>query len=108
MNEISPLPPPSGKTCPNCGAAQDANAPYCTNCGAPLRAATAPGSLSQSAKIISSLALGCGALMFGACGGCFIMLGLGDASGLGWLTIAVTALGVLAFLAGIFFVLRKK
>ncbi len=107
MNETPPLPQPGGATCPNCGAAQDANARLCTNCGAPLQAVTAPAGLSKTAKVVSSLALGCGALFFGAFGGCFIMLGLGDASGLGWLTIAVTVLGVLAFLVGIFFVLRK-
>ena len=103
----TPLPQPSGATCPNCGAAQEANAPRCTNCGAPLQAATASAGLSTGAKVVASLALGCGALLFGAFGGCFIMLGLGDASGLGWVTIAVTVLGVLAFLVGIFFVLRK-
>lgn len=108
MNETPPLPQPSGATCPNCGAAQSASTKLCTNCGMGLRAATPSGSLSQSAKIISSLALGCGALMFGVLGGCFMMLGLGDTSGLGWLTFAITALGVLGFLVGIFLILRKK
>ena len=107
MNETPPLPQPSGATCSNCGAAQDTGVPYCTNCGAPMRAVKPAAGLSKTAKVVSSIALGCGALFFGAIGGCFILLGLGDASGLGWLTIGVTATIVLGFFVGIFFVLRK-
>ena len=96
-----PLPQPAGATCSNCGAAQSVSAPFCTACGAARRAATA--GLSTGAKVISSLALGCGALFFGALGGCFFLMGADN----GGITIAVTILVVLGFLVGIFLVLRK-
>lgn len=109
MNENTPpLPQPSGATCPNCGTAQSASALYCSNCGAPMNAATPPGSLSQTSKTIASIALGCGALMFGAIGGCFALMGAGEGLGAISLLIAIPALAALACLVGIFLVVRKK
>ena len=108
MNETSsPLPPPSGASCPNCGAAQSAGATYCTNCGAPLK--VAPASLSRTSKIIFSIALGFGALMFGAVGACFVWLGGGAESFTSAfaLFVIVPALAALACLWGIFFIQRK-
>ncbi len=110
MNEpISPLPQPSGATCPNCGAAQDASVLYCSNCGAPMSAAT-PSHLSSSSKLIISIALGFGALMFGAVGGCFVLLGGIDGSSfslLGLLFVGVPVLAALACIWGIFKIQRK-
>ena len=110
MNETnSPLPQPSGATCPNCGAAQSATAPYCTNCGAPLRAATASG-LSTGSKIGLSIALGFGALMFGAVGACFVFLGGIEGGTMDWtflLFVGIPALLALACIWGIFRVQRK-
>ena len=74
MNELPPLPPPSGSICPNCGAAQSANVAFCTNCGAPLQAATSGA--SQTVKTLASVALGCGALAFGGLGGCLALIGV--------------------------------
>ena len=74
MNEKPPLPPPSGVTCPNCGAGQDAGVAYCSNCGAPLQAATSGGP-SQTFKTLATLGLGCGVLFFGSLGGCLALLG---------------------------------
>ena len=109
MNENSPLPQPSGATCPNCGAAQNAGVPYCANCGAPMRAAT-PSYLSSSSKTLISLALGFGALMFGAIGGCFVFLGGLDTSTFnlwGLVLVGVPILLALACIWGIFKVRRK-
>lgn len=109
MNENSPLPQPSAATCPNCGAAQSASAIYCSECGTPMSAAT-PGYLSSSSKLIISLALGFGALMFGAVGGCFVLLGGVDSGNIslpGLLLVGVPVLLALACLWGIFKVQRK-
>lgn len=110
MNEPNPpLPQPSGATCPNCGAAQSASAPYCTNCGAPLQT-VAPGSLSRSSKVIISIALGFGALMFGAVGGCFVLLGGIEGGSMDWtflLFVGVPILAALACIWGIFKVQSK-
>lgn len=105
----SPLPQPSGATCPNCGAAQSTSALYCSNCGAPMSAAT-PSHLSSSSKLIVSLALGFGALMFGAVGGCFVFLGGFDTSNitlLGLLFVGVPFLAALACIWSIFKIQRK-
>lgn len=110
MNETnSPLPQPSGATCPNCGAAQSAGTLYCSNCGAPMSAKT-PSSMSSSSKLIVSLALGFGALMFGAVGGCFVFLGGvqgGPFDPMFLLFVGVPALLALACLWGIFRVQRR-
>ena len=105
----APIPPPTPpqKTCPNCGSMQLATAPYCTNCGAPLQAPKS--STSNATKIIVSLALGVGALMFGAVGACFIWIGVGST---GFdptfvLMVGVPALAALGCLVGIFLILRK-
>ena len=74
MNENPPLPQPSGATCPNCGAAQNAGVTYCTNCGVPLFPATKTG-LSQTVKTVLSVVLSLAALGFGAFGSCFALLG---------------------------------
>lgn len=110
MNETPPLPQPGGATYANCGAAQNANTPYCTNCGAPMRAATS-GTLSSASKIIISIALGFGALMFGAVGACFVFLG-GIEGGNRFdptilLFVGVPTLLALACIWGIFRVQRK-
>ena len=98
----SPLPQPSGATCPNCGAAQSASASYCTNCGAPLNLGSG-NSLSPASKIIVSLALGFGALLFGAFGACFALLGSeGDLNWTLALFIALPALAAIACIWGIF------
>ena len=83
MSELPPLPPPSGATCPNCGAAQDIKAPFCTNCGAPLRSAQ-PSFARKALKFIltlllSLLSVGIGA--FGACAGLIAVIGNADSSG---------------------------
>lgn len=107
MNETnSPLPPSGGAICPNCGATQNAGAPYCTSCGAELRPAT-PGPYSQSSKIIVSIALGFGALLFGAIGGCFALLGGGGFELAFAPFIIVPALAAIGCIWGIFRVLRK-
>ena len=83
MNEPPPLPPPSGSICPNCGAAQNAKAPFCTNCGAPLQ--SAPQSFARKAlKWILTLALSLAAVAIGALGACagiIAMIGNADPSG---------------------------
>ena len=110
MNETPPLPQPSGATCANCGAAQNANAPYCTNCGAPMQAATPSGSLSSASKIIMSIALGFGALMFGAVGACFVFLGGIEGGTMDWtylLFVGVPVVAAIACIWGIFRVQRK-
>ena len=104
MNETPPLPQPGGATCPNCGAAQSADVAYCSNCGAPMTAAT-PSYLSPSSKLIISLALGFGALLFGALGGCFALMGGLDTSSfnlLGLVFVGVPILLALACIWGIF------
>lgn len=110
MNESNfPLPQPGGTTCSNCGAAQDASAPYCTNCGAPM-SANAPSSMSSSSKLIVSFALGFGALLFGAVGGCFVFLGGFDSSSINLLELLLVGAPLLAALAciwGIFKIQRK-
>ena len=111
MNENTPpLPQPSGATCPNCGAAQDDKAPFCTHCGAPLQAAT-PSKLSSGSKLALSLSLGCGALVFGAVGGCFAFLGRIEGGNSFdpaiLLFVGVPALLALACIWGIFKIQRK-
>ena len=111
MNEISPLPQPGGATCPNCGAAQNAGAPYCTNCGAEMRVPT-PSSLSKSSATILTIVLALGALMFGAIGGCFVLVSrVGGGGGFNLtlaLFIGVPLLAALACIWGIFRVQSKK
>lgn len=109
MNETPPLPQPSGATCPNCGAAQSASVPYCTHCGAPMGTAT-PGTLSSASKTIISIALGFGALMFGAVGACFVFLGGIEGGSMDWtflLFVGVPVLAALACIWGIFKVQSK-
>ncbi len=84
MNEnLPPLPPPSGATCPNCGAAQTAGATICTHCGAPLQSARP--SLGRKVlkwlltTLLSLTAAGFGA--FGACAGIIAVIGNSDSSG---------------------------
>lgn len=109
MNENSPLPPLGGATCPNCGAAQDANAPYCTNCGAPMQAATSPGSLSQTGKTLATLALGCGALLFGGLGGCLALIGvMGGSFSTDWPYVLVAIVVLLAAAACIWGISRVQ
>ena len=111
MNETnSPLPQPSGATCPNCGAPQSASAAICSNCGAPLRAATPPGGLSRATKIIASIALAFGALLFGAFGGCIMLIGGiegGSMDATLLLLIVVPALLAVACIWGIFRIQRQ-
>ena len=105
-----PLPQPSGATCPNCGAAQEAKAPFCTNCGALLQAATPSSSLSSVSKMWLSAGLGCGALLFGAVGGCFAFLGRiegGSYDPTFLLFIGVPFLLVIACIWGIFKIQRQ-
>ena len=107
MNDASPLPQPSGATCRNCGAAQSSDAPYCTQCGAPLRAA-ASGSMSGVAKAIAACALFFGAMVFGGIGGCFALVGGSNSFDSTFaLFIIVPALACVACLVGFFLVLRK-
>lgn len=75
MSEKPPLPPPNGSICPNCGAGQGTNVAFCTNCGAPLQAATS-GAGAGAGKILISLALAFGAVIFGALGGCIALIGV--------------------------------
>ena len=84
---------------------QLASAPYCTHCGAPLQVAT--NSNSTTTKIIVAVALGFGALMFGAVGACFAFIGGGDFTSAFGLFILLPALAVLGCLWGIYLVLRK-
>ena len=84
MNEnLPPLPPPMGATCPNCGAAQTADARICARCGAPMQ--SAKPSLGRKVlkwvltTLLSLTAVGFGA--FGACAGVIAMIGNSDPSG---------------------------
>ena len=115
MNETnSPLPPPSGETCPNCGAEQNVETPYCTNCGAELKP-RAPGLVSKKTATILSVVLTiCGLLLtfaaiaLGAIGGCFALLGGSPGgSGLAFL-IGGLVVGATACVAAIIFIQKKK
>ena len=118
MNETPPLPPPSGATCPNCGAPQAADAAICTNCGAALQ--SAKPSLGRKilkwviTTTLSLIAVGIGA--FGACAGFIAVIGNSDPSGaygsgatnlqfFGW---AVLIIGALVLCAWLIRVVNKK
>lgn len=73
MKENSPLPPPGGTVCPNCGAAQSSSAPYCTNCGMELTSKK-PALKTPFWKGVLTVFLGLGALAFGAFGSCITLL----------------------------------
>lgn len=66
----TPLPNPSPYTCRNCGHSLEEWRDYCPNCGAPMRARP-----SSVGGVLGSIFLGCGALAFGASGGCFLLFG---------------------------------
>ena len=66
--------------------------------------------MSQTGKVIASLALGCGALIFGGFGGCLVFLGnIGDGSPgpTFYVLVGVAALLTLACIWGIFRIQRK-
>ena len=98
--ESSPLPQPSGITCSNCGAAQNAGTQRCSNCGAVLAPVRKSG-LSVAAKIFLSLAVLVGAVGFGVFGACLISIGAGDAGYL-YGFIGLVVLGALACIWAIF------
>lgn len=75
MNENPPLPPPSGVTCPNCGAAQSTSVAFCNQCGAALPPKKSKSTLALLGKIIVTFVLLTGALGLGAFGACFMLIG---------------------------------
>ena len=100
---------PSGSiTCPNCGAAQSRGVAFCANCGAPLQAATS-GAGAQTAKTLVSLALGCGAFIFGGLGGCLALIGVmgGDFSA-DWPYFAFGVAAVLVAAALVWIIIRVQ
>ena len=75
MKQTPSLPPPSGPTCPNCGAARTASVAFCANCGAALPPVKGKSSLALVGKIIVTILLFTGAIGLGALGACFAILG---------------------------------
>ncbi len=72
--------------------------------------AATPSHLSSRSKLIISIALGFGALMFGAVGGCFVLLGGIETGSFSWFSLVFVGVPVLAALAciwGIFKIQRK-
>lgn len=67
----SPLPQPSARTCPNCGAAIDGKMALCPHCGAALSAPASSGCLVIGAQILLGLLV----LTFGLGGACSVLIG---------------------------------
>ncbi len=108
MNSDSPLPQPSGVTCPHCGAALGAGTLRCSHCGAPI-GTPASSALSAGTKTLLSCLLVLGALGFGTFGACLVFLGGGVNSDPTFLIFgALIGLAVIACIWGVFRVNKKS
>jgi hypothetical protein len=80
--------PPAKATCANCGAALEANAEFCPNCGARVPTASPLASLSQSTARTSGSALGLAAgVIFGFLVGAIVSAFVGSLS----MTVALSS-----------------